>query len=57
MRQTQKLVAAKALAQSLSLDFPDEQLYDSLQDLNYFWDSKLKEWYLAEEALPPTKLL
>ena len=56
MKRTKKFIAAEKIALEIGLVI-DDQIYDSLQFNNYFWDSKQGIWFEGDEPDPPTNLL
>lgn len=59
-RQTKKYSSAGKLAKSLNFagDWnKQDEVYGFLQQNNYFWNSKTKEWKSAGQAKPPTNLV
>ncbi|MGK7892944.1 MAG: hypothetical protein AB4372_04700 [Xenococcus sp. (in: cyanobacteria)] len=56
MKRTRKYVAAEKTALEIVLELNDD-IYQNLQENNYFWDSEEGEWIEGEAAHPPTKLI
>lgn len=57
MRRTKKFIKAEKTAVNLNLAFTDENLYQALQDNNYFWDSDQGVWFEGDLPDPPTNLI
>ncbi len=56
MKRTRKFVATEKIALEIGVNI-DENIYQNLEENNYFWDSKLGEWFLGEAAHPPSSLV
>ena len=56
MKRTKKFVAAEAIALEIGVAI-DEDIYQNLQQNNYFWNSDRGQWIQGEEAHPPTNLI
>ena len=56
MKRTKKYVAAEKTALKIGLEVKDD-IYQNLQENNYFWDSEEGEWIEGEAAHPLTNLI
>ena len=56
MKRTRKFVAAEAIANAIGVEVNDD-IYQNLEQNNYFWHSEEGERIEGEAAHPPTKLI
>ena len=56
MKRTKKFIAAEEIASEIGVKI-DEDIYQNLEQNNYFWDSENGKWIQGEEPDPPTNLI